>query len=172
MKQDKSLAEIPVIIVSGPEHETLKKSCISLGYTHYLRKPVNLSELNKAVQIFGLALPQGWARKHLRTDCDQRVTVRQWRSGGGLPCPDYLGARYFRSRTRASRHRDGSISHPADRREKPFPEGPRNLYNNLRAWRLNFRTLPRTNRRNSKISSPTFWQGTLRRYRNAGRLHP
>ena len=75
MKHDKSLAEIPVIIVSGPEHEKLKKACISLGYTHYLRKPVNLSELNKAIQTC-LALPQGWARKHLRTDCDQRVTVR------------------------------------------------------------------------------------------------
>ena len=75
IKQDKAIAEIPVIIVSGPEHETLKKACMSLGYTHYLRKPVNLSELNKAVQTC-LSLPQGWARKHLRTDCDQRVTVR------------------------------------------------------------------------------------------------
>ncbi|MGC2424483.1 MAG: response regulator [Nitrospirota bacterium] len=82
MKQDKSLAEIPVIIVSGPEHETLKKACISLGYKHYLRKPVNLSELNKAIQTC-LSLPQGWARKHLRADCDQRVTVRHGEAEGG-----------------------------------------------------------------------------------------
>ena len=75
MKRDAFLSEIPVIIVSGPEDEKLKKACMSLGYTRYLAKPVNLNELNKAIQTC-LSLPQGWARKHLRTDCDQRVTIR------------------------------------------------------------------------------------------------
>jgi CheY-like chemotaxis protein len=74
MKQEKPISEIPVIIITASEHEKLKKACISLGYTRILAKPVNLSELNKAIQTC-LALPQGWARKHLRTDCDQRVTI-------------------------------------------------------------------------------------------------
>jgi CheY-like chemotaxis protein len=75
MRQDKSLAEIPVIIISGGEHEALKKKCMPLAFTRVLAKPVNLSELNKALQAC-LSLPQGWARKHLRADCDQRVTIR------------------------------------------------------------------------------------------------
>lgn len=75
MKRDALLADIPVIIISGNGHENLKKACKSLGCTRHLAKPVNLSELNKAMQTC-LSLPQGWARKHLRTDCDQRVTVR------------------------------------------------------------------------------------------------
>ena len=127
MKQDKSLTEIPVIIVSGPEHETLKKSCISLGYTHYLRKPVNLSELNKAVQTC-LALPQGWARRHLRTDCDQRVTVRHGEAEGVYLAQTISEHGIFVVIPAPPRHRDGSISYPENWREKPVPEGPRNLY--------------------------------------------
>ncbi len=168
MKQEKSLAEIPVVIVSGPEHEKLKKSCISLGYTHYLAEACKLKRAEQSHADLSRPAP-GMGKKASADGLRPAGNGSPWRSGGGLPCPDYLGAWYFRSRTRASRHRDGSISHPENWREKPVPEGPRNLYNNLRAWRLNFRTLPRTNRRNLKISSQTFWQGTSRRYRNADR---
>ena len=127
MRQEKSLAEIPVVIVSGPEHEKLKKSCISLGYTHYLRKPVNLSELNKAVQTC-LALPQGWARKHLRTDCYQRVTVRHGEAEGVYLAQTISEHGIFVVTPAPLRIRDGSISHPENWREKPVLEGPRNLY--------------------------------------------
>jgi two-component system cell cycle response regulator DivK len=75
IRQDKSLAEIPVLIITAGEHESLKKKYMSLAFTRVLAKPVNLSELNKALQTC-LSLPQGWARKHLRAGCDQRVTVR------------------------------------------------------------------------------------------------
>jgi CheY-like chemotaxis protein len=74
MKREKPLLEIPVIIITASEHEKLKRRCMSLGYTRFLAKPVNLSELNKALQA--CLAPQGWARKNLRTDCDQRVTIR------------------------------------------------------------------------------------------------
>jgi DNA-binding response OmpR family regulator len=81
LKQEKSLAEISAIIISGGGHETVKRACISLGYMRILAKPLNLNELNKAIQNC-LALPQGWARKHLRTDFDQRVTIRHGEAEG------------------------------------------------------------------------------------------
>ncbi len=75
IKSDRSISNLPVIMVSTDTSPETIKACQDLDCVDFLSKPIKVDQLHAAIQK-SFFLQGSYCRKHIRVSCSRKITVQ------------------------------------------------------------------------------------------------